>query len=262
VTSLERDLAAGALRVLGHLAGASNGAVLCEVQAATGPVRCVVKPRAGERPLWDFPGAVLGRREVLTARVAACFGWRTLIPTTVWRDDGPLGPGMCQEWVDAAPEGPPVGLFRVGSVPEGWRTVAEGTSAGDRVQLAHEQSADLQRVVVLDAVANNADRKGGHVLRRVDGSLAAIDHGVTWHPEAKLRTVLWGWAGEPVPDWLLDELEAGACALRRLLARSQVDAELTADEVAAADQRLTWLLAQRTFPVPGPDRPPLPWPPM
>jgi uncharacterized repeat protein (TIGR03843 family) len=253
-------LAHGELRVLGRIAEASNTTLLCEVQSGERVLRCVYKPAAGERPLWDFPGAVLAGREVLTARAAEAFGW-DLVPETVWRADGPGGAGMCQAWVDADDGDPPIGLFPAGRVPAGWREVAQGRAEdGGLVVLAHESSAGLQRLAVLDALVNNGDRKGGHVLRRADGSVAGIDHGVTFHPEPKLRTVLWGWAGEPIPGWLCDELRDGAGQFGAILRGAP--AALGDAEVGAATDRLSVLLDEGTFPVPGGDWPALPWPPM
>ncbi len=281
------ELATGELHVLGRLADASNLALLAQVPTDTGPIRCIYKPVRGERALWDFPDTALAAREVLCAQVAQCFGW-DLIPATHWRAAGPFGAGMCQEWIDAVDD-PPVGLFTQAQVPAKWHEIAEGrTPEGQIVVLAHEDSPALQRLAVLDALVNNADRKGGHVLRRKDGRLAGIDHGVSFHVENKLRTVLWGWAGEPLPEALAHELDTGADAFRRLVTAwggvadgGAVDSgiadtrerdrtaaaiagrdHLSADEVAAAQVRLDDLLRTRRFPMPGPDWPTLPWPPM
>ena len=259
-------LATGELHVLGRLAEASNLALLAEVTTDAGPLRCIYKPVSGERPLWDFPGAALAAREVLTAEAAQCFGW-DLIPQTTWREEGPFGAGMCQAWVEAVDDDP-VALFPSDQVPEGWREVAEGRdAAGAAIVLAHESSAELQRMVLLDALVNNADRKGGHVLRRADGSVAGIDHGVTFHAENKLRTVLWGWAGEPIPDRLRAEVADGTAAFRALVEQWGSDtphraAHLSSAEVRAAQGRLASLVEAGTFPVPGAEWPSLPWPPM
>jgi uncharacterized repeat protein (TIGR03843 family) len=266
VTLPLQALAAGELQVLGRLAQASNLALLAEVATDDGPLRCIYKPVSGERPLWDFPGAALAAREVLTAEVADCFGW-DLIPATAWREEGPLGAGMCQAWVEAVDDDP-VGLFPSGQVPLGWCEVAEGRDGGGAsIVLAHESSPSLQRLVLLDALVNNGDRKGGHVLRRADGSVAGIDHGVTFHADDKLRTVLWGWAGELIPEDLLAELRDGASCFRSLVGRWGSDtphrvAHLSAEEVRAALTRLDSLLQGGAFPAPGPDWPSLPWPPM
>lgn len=257
MSELADALRQGDLRVVGRLADASNLTLLCEVPVGEVTRRCVYKPRSGERPLWDFPEGTLGRREVLTAAAARCFSW-DLVPTTVWRVDGPAGEGMCQEWIDQAGE-PPVGLFPEGEVPAGWRTVAEGRTADDElVVLAHEDGADVRRITILDDLVNNADRKGGHLLRRAGGRLAGIDHGVSFHADPKLRTVLWGWAGDPVDPWLLDEVAAGRAAFLDLLA----SAPLAAGERAAARERLDRVLTDGTFPVPTGHWPALPWPPI
>jgi uncharacterized repeat protein (TIGR03843 family) len=260
VSDVVEALVHGELRVLGRLTEASNITLQCEVRLGDAVRRCVYKPVAGERPLWDFPGAALARREVLTARVAGALGW-DLVPVTVWREDGPGGPGMCQEWIEVGQGDPVVGLYAAAEVPPGWREVAEGrTGDGRIVVLAHAATADLQRLAVLDALVNNGDRKGGHVLPRGDGAVAAIDHGVTFHVEPKLRTVLWGWAGEPLPGWLCEDLARGADGVRAALREDPSDLE--PDEVEAAEGRLEGLLAAATFPVPGGQWPALPWPPM
>ncbi len=256
-------LAVGEMRVLRRLPDASNTVLLVEVDTGGQPVRCVYKPAAGERPLWDFPGATLAMREVITAQVAEAIGW-DLVPRTVWRTDGPLGPGMCQEFVITEPR-PAVGMFAVADVPPEWVVVAQGrTDDGTVVLLAHEAGPDIQRVVALDILVNNADRKGGHLLRRADGGIAAIDHGVTWHAEPKLRTVLWGWAGEPLPPWLVQEVTTAAPILIGLLDALPGPDEggLRPGEVIAARQRLDQLLADPVFPLPSPAWPALPWPPI
>lgn len=258
MSDLARALTRGELRVLGRLPDASNLALLCEITVSGEAQRCIYKPTSGERPLWDFPGAVLAAREVLTAEVARHLGW-DLIPETVWRTEGPFGPGMCQEWIEPVGD-PPVGLFPGDAVPAGWREVASGSDAnGSPVVLAHEVSADLRRLIALDAIVNNADRKGGHVLRRLDGRIAAVDHGVSFHVEPKLRTVLWGLAGERLDPWLRDELDAGEPGLTDVL---RDGAELQDDEVAAAAHRLARLRSRGRFPYPSQGWPALPWPPM
>jgi uncharacterized repeat protein (TIGR03843 family) len=115
-------------------------------------------------------------------------------------------------------------------------------------------------MVILDALVNNGDRKGGHVLRRPDGRIVGIDHGVTFHSEPKLRTVLWGWTGQPIPAWLVQEVQRGAESFPAVLAHGPE--RLSAAELAAAEARLADLLDSGCFPEPGPDWPALPWPPM
>ena len=207
-------LASGELHVLGRLAEASNLALLAEISTETGPLRCIYKPVSGERPLWDFPGAALAAREVLTAEVAALL---RLGPDPA--DHLARGGSVRRRHVPGLGGGRRRRPRRAVPLRERSRGVVRGRRGhgadGAPIVLAHESSPQLQRMVILDALVNNADRKGGHVLRRADGSVAGIDHGVTFHAENKLRTVLWGWAGEPIPADLLAEVAEGSEAFRR-----------------------------------------------
>jgi uncharacterized repeat protein (TIGR03843 family) len=216
----------------------------------------VYKPIAGERPLWDFPDGSLARREIAASVVSGLLGW-AIVPETAL-GEGPYGPGMVQRWVEW--EDHPVALLPDATVPTGWLSVARGRDdAGRVVILAHEDSDDLRRVALFDVIVNNADRKGGHLLRVADG-IRGIDHGVCFHREAKLRTVVWGFADQPVPDGLLADLRT----LQERLAR---DADLLADQLtpgerAALARRLTALLDSERFPAPEGRGPTFPWPPM
>ena len=233
VTGALALLRSGTLEIEGRLVDASNATLFCSVSGSSGDAHCVYKPVRGERPLWDFPDGTLADRELATYLVSEATGWG-LVPPTVVRD-GPLGPGMVQLWVDVY----------------------------DHVDLAaliRSDHPDLQRMVVLDAVVNNSDRKGGHLLPRPDGRVLGVDHGVTFHVDDKLRTVLWGWRGTPLDDEavaVLSELRARlegdlAGALARLL---------TGDEVRATVARVDRLLETRLHPEPSPDWPAIPWPP-
>lgn len=254
---LQRALCSGDLTVEGRLPGASNFTVRCTVPVAPGvDVRCVYKPVQGERPLWDFPDGTLTGRELAAYQMGAALGW-SVIPPTAWRTDGPAGPGMCQAWIDASPGRTVVDVVEPGAVDEGWLAVFEGMDAQGRpVVLVHEGSAVLQRIALLDVVINNADRKGGHLLCDAEGDLWGIDHGVTFSDEGKLRTVLWGWAGEPIPEELLEDLAAA----RGSNEYPKVTAWLNSDEVDALDARIERLLRERRFPIPAGDWPAIPWP--
>jgi uncharacterized repeat protein (TIGR03843 family) len=251
----DADLDGGELELVGRLTTASNATFLGEI----GGVAVVYKPVAGERPLWDFPDGTLAHREVAAHAVSEALGWR-IVPRT-WLRDGPLGPGMVQLWQEPDREQDPVDVVPAGRVPaEGWRAVLEASDERGRpVVLVHEDSATLRRMAVLDVVVNNADRKGGHVLPMPDGHRFGVDHGVTFHTEPKLRTVLWGWLG----DQLTDEEVAG---VRRVLAGlddvlGATLAELLAgDEVEALAARCEGLLADGCFPGPEGDMPAVPWP--
>ncbi|WP_234331914.1 SCO1664 family protein [Streptomyces sp. NRRL S-87] len=257
-------LARGELIVLGRIREASNAVLLCEVAHDGTNVRCVYKPVAGERPLWDFPDGNLARREVAAYLLSEATGWG-LVPTTVLRD-GPYGEGMVQQWIESA-DGAEAGLLALveGDEPgEGWKAVGHAEVGGGRTALlVHADDPRLRRLAVLDAVINNGDRKGGHLLPAPDGRLYAIDHGVTFNTEDKLRTLLWGWAGEPLTDEAVEVL--------RKLASETADggplatrlAELiTAAELAAVRDRVAQLLETGRHPVPSGQWPAIPWPPV
>ena len=230
----------GVLQVVGRLVQASNTALLV---TATGDVpgrgsttaAAVYKPIRGERPLWDFPEATLAHREVAAHEVSEATGWR-IVPPTVFREDGPLGPGMLQLWV-------------------------ETRDGVDILELLKAGDPRLRRIALFDAVVNNADRKGGHLLVRPDGLVQGVDHGVTFSVDPKLRTILWGWRGTPITP-----AERGVLAgLRSKLAaggrRSALLGEhLDKAEIEQARARLTGLLESGTFPQPHPDWPAMPWP--
>ncbi|SDF52426.1 conserved hypothetical protein [Cellulosimicrobium cellulans] len=245
------------LAVVGRIRTASNATFL----ARLGDLSVVYKPVAGEKPLWDFPDGTLAGREVAAYLVSEAFGWG-VVPRT-WLRDGPLGPGMVQLWQDVDATQSPVDVVPTDEVPrEGVRTVLEGVDEEDRpVSVVHEDSPALRRMAVLDAVVNNADRKGGHVLPLVDGRRLGVDHGVTFHVEPKLRTVLWGWLGEPLAD---DEL-AGVERVRAGLGTDgglgrALRGLLAPDEVTALAERCDRLLRTARFPGPEGDMPAVPWP--
>ena len=265
----------GALTVLGRIRSASNATFLCEASTDDGQdgpatVHCVYKPIAGERPLWDFPDGTLAGRELATYLVSQALGWN-IVPHTIIRD-GPAGRGMLQLWVDQpgdsavgdadegnAPALDLVDLCPAGRVPPGYLSVLQAYDfTGDEVMLIHADDTRLRRMAVFDILVNNADRKGGHVLRGVDGGVYGVDHGLCLHIEDKLRTVLWGWAGKPIDDDTLESIAALTDALDDALA-DELTALVTPREVRALRRRARGLLS--TPVMPGPDRHrPIPWP--
>ena len=251
-------LRSGELQIEGRLASASNATLLARITHGSREARCVVKPVSGERPLWDFPDGTLAGREVAAYEVSEVLGWG-LVPPTVWRDDTPMGRGMVQLWIEEVDEERPVDVVPPGAVPDGWLSVLEAMDHRDRpVVLAHASRPDLMRMAAFDAVVNNADRKGGHVLADASGRLWAIDHGVTFSTEDKLRTVLWGWAGEPLPVDLLEQLDALTHTLRGGV--DNVDRHLSVAEQAALRARVSDLVDAGRFPLPSPHWPAVPWP--
>ncbi|MGW2784511.1 SCO1664 family protein [Streptomyces populi] len=258
-------LARGELKVRGRIREASNAVLYCSVSYEGREAHCVYKPVAGERPLWDFPDGTLAQREVAAYEVSEATGWG-LVPTTVLRD-GPYGEGMCQVWIEpsAAEDGDGLLALVEGEEPaEGWKAIGFAeVGEGETALLVHADDARLRRLAVLDAVINNADRKGGHLLPAQEGRLYGIDHGVTFNAENKLRTLLWGWAGEPLTDEALEVLASLRDALAPGAPLATRLAELvTAVEVEATRARVEAMLASGKHPEPSGDWPAIPWPPV
>ncbi|MEU3557547.1 SCO1664 family protein [Streptomyces fragilis] len=259
-------LARGGLTVRGRIPEASNAALYCTVALDGQEAACVYKPVAGERPLWDFPDGNLARREVAAYEVSEATGWG-LVPPTVLRE-GPYGEGMCQLWIEQPDEPEPgselLALVDPANPGPGWKEIGLAeVGEGRTALLVHADDARLRRLAVLDAVINNADRKGGHLLRGPGGELYGIDHGVTFHTEDKLRTLLWGWAGEPLPPEAVEALRGLSAALADdgpLTGR--LAPLITAAELDATRARIAALLESGTHPQPGGEWPALPWPPI
>ncbi len=257
-------LRCGELTVVGRIPAASNVTLVCEARLGDDAVRCVYKPVRGERPLWDFPDGTLAGREVASFLVSEQLGWG-VVPPTVLRD-GPFGPGMVQRWVDAVDNdtgsGHRLGLVDLVSpdrLPDGFRAVLRALDGtGAEVVLVHADDPRLFRMAVLDVALNNADRKGGHALEGADGRVYGVDHGICLHTEPKLRTVLWGWTGETVPEHLLADLADYAGRFRGAPA-DQLAEHLTDAEIEALAGRVEVLLETRTMPRP-PGHRPIPWP--
>ncbi|MFI8950653.1 SCO1664 family protein [Streptomyces sp. NPDC053750] len=255
-------LALGELTVRGRIRDASNAALYCTVTHEGREAACIYKPVAGERPLWDFPDGNLARREVAAYEVSEATGWG-LVPPTVLRD-GPYGEGMCQLWIEAVPGTELLALVDEEEPGPGWKAIAFAeVGEGRTALLVHADDERLRRLAVLDAVLNNADRKGGHLLPGGDERLYGIDHGVTFHAENKLRTLLWGWAGDPltaealtVLDVLQEALKDGGALAIRLAPL------ITPAELDATRARVDALLASGRHPEPGGEWPAIPWPPV
>ncbi|MEV8226448.1 SCO1664 family protein [Streptomyces sp. NPDC079167] len=266
-------LAEGELTVLGRVRGASNAVLHCTVAYEGEERLCVYKPVAGEQPLWDFPDGTLARREVAAYEISEATGWG-LVPPTVLRE-GPYGEGMCQLWIEAEAGGegapasshglPPLLALVEGEEPEdGWKAVGFAeVGEGRTALLVHADDPRLRRLAILDAVINNGDRKGGHLLSAPGGRLYGIDHGVTFHADDKLRTLLWGWAGEPLTAEaaeVLDRLSAGLEPGTALATR--LGELITAAETEALRGRVESLRKSGRHPLPSGDWPPIPWPPV
>jgi uncharacterized repeat protein (TIGR03843 family) len=223
----------GELDMEGRLLDASNVTLVGAVRTGTLAATCVYKPVAGERPLWDFPDGTLAGREISAHLVSEATGW-SVVPPTVLRD-GPFGTGMVQLWMDADP-------------------------AVDLVEFVRRDVPALRRMAVFDAVVNNADRKGGHIIPMPDGHVYGVDHGICFSVDPKLRTLLWRWAGRPLTAEAVAVLERLADDLRGDLGE-QLHEHLTRREVRCTQQRVAELLRTGVHPQPSGEWPALPWPP-
>lgn len=227
-------LVSAAIEPLGWIRAASNGTLLAALDGDRGDL-AVYKPDQGERPLWDFPYGTLARRETAAFVLSDWLGWE-LVPATVYRD-GPLGPGSVQRFVPHDPQR----HYFVLVEDEAW-------------------AAPLRRMAVFDLLANNADRKASHVIAGAEG-LRGCDHGLCFHVEPKVRTVIWDFAGEPIAD-------ADRADVRRLVDALDAPGELSAalaallapEEVAALCRRARAVLGMAALPDPPEDRRPYPWP--
>ncbi|MGW3041546.1 SCO1664 family protein [Kitasatospora sp. NPDC001159] len=251
----------GELTVHGRLTEASNAALYCTVEHGSLSAQAVYKPVVGERPLWDFPDGTLAGREVAAYELSTATGW-ALIPPTVLRG-GPHGPGMVQLWVEPDPQAEPLLALQDPDGPEdGWLPIVRAeVEDGRPALLVHHDDRQLRRLSVLDAVLNNADRKGGHLIPAADGRVYGIDHGVTFNTEGKLRTLLWGWAGDPLPAEALEVLVRLAAQLDGELAE-RLAPHLTTAELDATRARVAALRSSGTHPLPSRDWPAIPWPPV
>lgn len=252
-------LSHGDIVVEGRMTAASNATLYASVTADGLSGHCIYKPVAGERPLRDFPQQTLSRREVAAYLVSRATGW-DVVPPTVFRD-GPFGPGSVQLWIDAD-DTELVDVVPVGGVQPGWLPVLQAMDGdGSDVLLVHADDPRLARMAVFDAVIDNADRKGGHVLVR-DDHVWGVDHGLSFNVDDKLRSVLWGWQGSELPADCLDVLHALATDLRPKGSLARAVSELiTPAEVARTRERVQDLIRTQRFPRPTAYGPVIPWPP-
>jgi uncharacterized repeat protein (TIGR03843 family) len=227
----------GEITIKGEFVWGSNYTFLAEVSQNGDKVLSVYKPSRGERPLWDFPPASLARREAAAYLVSEALGWE-LVPPTVYRRKAPIGPGSLQLFIDHDPE---VHYFNL--------------SETDRQR--------LRPAVLFDLLINNADRKGSHLLFDNNHHLWLIDHGICFHADDKLRTVIWDFAGEPIPEQLTDDLRNFLQKLEpttNLL--KQLQALLNPQEIKALAARAKRLISLRQFFQPDPAERSFPWPPL
>ncbi len=224
-------LTAGELEITGRLVDASNATLFGVMHHEGATLEVIYKPVAGERPLWDFPDGTLADREYVAFLLSDKTGM-DLVPPTVLRE-GPAGLGMVQRWID----------------------VDESIELGSYFA---QDRKELRRLALFDAVINNTDRKIGHLLPDQSGHLFACDHGVTFHTEDKLRTVLWQWAGDALTEEEIQALEQTLTFINSNTA--SLTAHLTNEEVEATCTRIDKLRSDGIMPLPSEDWPAIPWP--
>ena len=231
MNSIIDHLEKGTLEVTGRLVDASNATLYATCTFKESSIPVIYKPIAGERPLWDFPDGNLAQREY-AAYVISEIGGFGIVPPTVLRD-GPFGDGMVQKWIDLD-ESIDLSLF--------YRTDHPG----------------LRAMALFDAVVNNTDRKIGHLLPSVTGEVLGCDHGVTFHEDDKLRTVLWQWAGKPLSNSEVSSLEALLIVIE---SNQELRFLITENEITALQNRIRRLISTGEFPTPSDEWPAVPWPP-
>lgn len=229
----EEDLVRGEIVVEGRIVDASNATLFGTIHTADEAFPIVYKPIAGERPLWDFPDGNLASREV-ASYVLSKAGSFNCVPTTVLRE-GPFGLGAVQEWV----------------------VVDESI---DPILLGQSNHPGVRNLALFDVIVNNTDRKFGHILPKSENEILGCDHGVTFHQDFKLRTVIWQFAGEPLEPYERDQLKA----LERWLINEGHTALIdliTQEEIDAISTRIERLL-NAGYPIPSEEWPAVPWPPV
>ncbi len=230
-------LAQGEVSITGEFLWGSNYTFAVEISSGDQVLQGVYKPTRGERPLWDFPRATLAHREVAAYLVSEALGW-SFVPPTIYRKDGPIGPGSLQLHIDHDPE---YNYFSFSKTDLG----------------------RLRPVAIFDYLINNADRKGSHVLFDGDDQMWLIDHGITFHQEQKMRTVIWDFAGEPIPEQLCSDLvQFESQLLEGTQFRDSLGKYLVLQEIAALAKRNRNLINSKKFPDTHPNRRPYPWPPV
>ena len=235
--SLKHALTHGDIELKGQFTLGYNYTFLVSVHHEGVKYPAVYKPSRGERPLWDFPDNTLAGREAAAYLVSQSLGWE-LVPLTIMRDEAPLGPGSLQQFIEHDPN----------------------------YHYFNFREPDRQRlrpVALFDLLVNNADRKGGHILiQKCTRHLYLIDHGLCFHEEDKLRTVLWDFAGEDIPEELTAALTVFRAELSTPSLPAALELHLSPGEIVALGSRAETLLKTRTFPLPPEDRRAFPYPPL
>ena len=224
-------LSIGDIKVIGRLIDASNATLMGEIVSPNSSIKVIYKPIAGEKPLWDFQDGNLAFREYCAFLVSDLAGFN-IVPATILRD-GPFGLGMVQQWIEID------------------KTV-------DVVEFGQSEDSQLRKLALFDSIINNTDRKYGHLLIDSHEKLFGCDHGVSFHSQNKLRTVIWQFAGEKFTTEEMALLER----TREVDFNGVFENYLTDIEISAFSDRINTLIASGTFPLPSDEWPAIPWPPV
>ena len=231
ISQISDFLSEGSMAITGRLVDASNATLFGTITHDDQEMNVIYKPIAGERPLWDFPDGTLADREYAAFLFSNLAGFEC-VPPTILRE-GPAGLGMVQLWIDT----------------------------DESIDLAHYFGRDepsLRNLAIFDACINNTDRKIGHLLPEGTGHLFACDHGVTFHVDDKLRTVLWQWAGDPLTEGELAKLKKVVEIVHSN--ENLFTPHITKDEFAALVMRIERLINEGVMPLPSDEWPAIPWP--
>jgi len=250
-------LSTGEIEIEGLIPDSTNGALKLLITKGDEQIAAIAKPDVSIRPLWDFPNMDLNKREYATflfdRKLELGF-----VPETVIRDIAGFGNALVQHWIRET-ENDLIIVQSPDNIPKSYLRVLQGYDELNKlITLAHKDDQDLRKLCLIDLIINNADRKGNHLITDGNNKMWAIDHGVSWHEEPKIRTVLWGWINQEFNDSDLDLLSLAKSTLEDWLANDFQYLEMS--EIECALERLDELVKNKRFPAPGSEWPAVPWP--
>ena len=250
-------LSIGEIEIEGLIPDSTNGALKLLITKGDEQIAAIAKPDVSIRPLWDFPKMDLNKREYATflfdRKLELGF-----VPETVIRDISGIGNALVQHWIRES-ENDLIIVQSPDNIPKSYLRVLQGYDELNKlITLAHKDDQDLRKLCLIDLIINNADRKGNHLITDGNNKMWAIDHGVSWHEEPKIRTVLWGWINQEFNDGDLDLLSLAKSTLEDWLANDFQYLENS--EIECALERLDELVKNKRFPAPGSEWPAVPWP--
>ena len=250
-------LSTGEIEIEGLIPDSTNGALKLLITKGDEQIAAIAKPDVSIRPLWDFPNMDLNKREYATflfdRQLELGF-----VPETVIRDIAGFGNALVQHWIRET-ENDLIIVQSPDNIPKSYLRVLQGYDELNKlITLAHKDDQDLRKLCLIDLIINNADRKGNHLITDGNNKMWAIDHGVSWHEEPKIRTVLWGWINQEFNESDLDLLSLAKSTLEDWLANDFQYLEKS--EIECALERLDELVKNKRFPAPGSEWPAVPWP--